>query len=335
MLRSLSVAYRSWAFKVTIWLVLAAIAAGLTFMVWVASSVKPTKNLRIQNNANPVVTDPIALLATRAPEETKQMVKPISFDAVIRDMRNYPKEFKDAGFIKAHQGKWTLQIMNVVENEVITDYLDNREDRDKFSYFRVIDENNQKRFVLTYGAFDSAQQAMTMGKDIDFKLPNNIAPFPEEFQRYAAQMDEYEITPPLKDLGSNAPKAVKLRSTQKELPAPKAKPKPQSSNNSTKQSNNEATKTDKPTTRSIKESNDQRDTLNIQEKKVNRTSDNAPKSEPKPLPVELKEPPPLSQAEKPQERPREKVKPVTQEAEPKQSAPKREAPPPEPTAETN
>ena len=29
--------------------------------------------------------------------------------------------------------------MNVVEHEVVTDYLNSRDDRDKFNYFRIVD----------------------------------------------------------------------------------------------------------------------------------------------------------------------------------------------------
>lgn len=53
MVHSLSTLYRSWAFKVTTWLILAAIAGGLTVMVWIASAVKPAKSaVKVASNAN-------------------------------------------------------------------------------------------------------------------------------------------------------------------------------------------------------------------------------------------------------------------------------------------
>ena len=148
MVHSLSTLYRSWAFKVTTWLILAAIAGGLTVVVWIASAVKPAKSaVKAASNAN-LNQDPTALLLAKTPEELNTKVRPIKFDAVIRDMRNYPKEFKDSRFIKANNGKWTVQVMNVVEHEVVTDYLNSRDDRDKFNYFRIVDAHNQKRFEL-------------------------------------------------------------------------------------------------------------------------------------------------------------------------------------------
>lgn len=62
MVHSLSTLYRSWAFKVTTWLILAAIAGGLTVMVWIASAVKPAKSaVKAASNAN-LNQDPTALL---------------------------------------------------------------------------------------------------------------------------------------------------------------------------------------------------------------------------------------------------------------------------------
>ena len=167
MVHSLSTLYRSWAFKVTTWLILAAIAGGLTVMVWIASAVKPAKSaVKAASNANQN-QDPTALLLAKTPEELNTEVRPIKFDAVIRDMRNYPKEFKDSRFIKANNGKWTVQVMNVVEHEVVTDYLNSRDDRDKFNYFRIVDAHNQKRFVVTYGVFGCTRSGWC-GKSCEF-----------------------------------------------------------------------------------------------------------------------------------------------------------------------
>lgn len=288
-MNSVATLYRSRAFKLTTWLLLAAIAGGLTMMVWIASAVKPNKALAQKSNDNPLVVDPMTLLVNHNPDETIAMVKPITFDAVIRDMRNYPKEFKDSRFVKANVGKWTVQVMNVVENDVITDYLNSRKaDRNQFNYFRIVDEKNQKRFVLTYGIFNSAQEAIAAAQAAKFNLPNNVDTFPEEFKLYMTQMDEYEITPPLQDIGKNAPRDVKLKTTQKPLPAPKAKPVAKTQEKNT----TDTTTTVKPKQEktSIEKSSSQRDTLNVQERRVAPTA-----TEEKPLKIQKTAPPPLTE----------------------------------------
>ena len=281
MVHSLSTLYRSWAFKVTTWLILAAIAGGLTVMVWIASAVKPAKSaVKAASNANQN-QDPTALLLAKTPEELNTEVRPIKFDAVIRDMRNYPKEFKDSRFIKANNGKWTVQVMNVVEHEVVTDYLNSRDDRDKFNYFRIVDAHNQKRFVVTYGVFGSVQEAVGAAKVVNFNLPKEVKAFPEEFKMYAPQMDEYEVAPPLRDVGKTAAREVKLNATPKLLPAPKAKVErqPQPATPKAAEPKRVAPKT------SIEKSAHPQETLPIQEGKViaesNSNDSNTTRSEPK------------------------------------------------------
>ena len=281
MVHSLSTLYRSWAFKVTTWLILAAIAGGLTVMVWIASAVKPAKSaVKAASNANQN-QDPTALLLAKTPEELNTKVRPIKFDAVIRDMRNYPKEFKDSRFIKANNGKWTVQVMNVGEHEVVTDYLNSRDDRDKFNYFRIVDAHNQKRFVVTYGVFGSVQEAVGAAKVVNFNLPKEVKAFPEEFKMYAPQMDEYEIAPPLRDVGKTAAREVKLNATPKLLPAPKAnvERQPQAATPTAAEPKRVAPKT------SIEKSVNPQETLSIQEGKViaesNSNDSNATRSEPK------------------------------------------------------
>ena len=281
MVHSLSTLYRSWAFKVTTWLILAAIAGGLTVVVWIASAVKPAKSaVKAASNANQS-QDPTALLLAKAPEELNTKVRPIKFDAVIRDMRNYPKEFKDSRFIKANNGKWTVQVMNVVEHEVVTDYLNSRDDRDKFNYFRIVDAHNQKRFVVTYGVFGSVQEAVGAAKVVNFNLPKEVKAFPEEFKMYAPQMDEYEVAPPLRDVGKTAAREVKLNATPKLLPAPKAKVErqPQAATFTAAEPKRVAPKT------SIEKSANPQETLSIQEGKViaesNSNDSNTTRLEPK------------------------------------------------------
>lgn len=251
MFNSLSNTYRSLALQFTVWLIFAGIAGGLTFMVWIASAVKPTQPKQLTNEVSTVI-DPNILLINHNPDEMHRLVQPITFDAVVHDKRNYPKEFKDSRFIKSNLNRWTVQVMNVVKHEVITDYLASRSDREKFNYFRIIDENNQKRFVLTYGIYNSPQEAIGASKVIQFNLSNGVTTFPEEFRLFASQMDEYEISPALQEIGKNAPKAINLSPARREIPAKTAEPKPVA---------------EKPQ-ESIENSPNANDTLAVEEKQV-------------------------------------------------------------------
>lgn len=225
MVTSLTNAYRGRGIQATGWLIFAAIAGAVTITTWVASAVKPAANLKKTAVQAAVAADPLIKLSQQNPNEMATAVKPITFDAVVRDMRNYPPQFTDSRYLKANAVKWVIQIMNVAEHEVVTDYLKGREDKDNFKYFRIVDDNNQARYIVTYGAYNSKSEAEAAIPTVDFGLPSNVTPFTEEIRSYLAQVDEYEVNAPISNLGSKAPKEVKLHSTPKVIAAPKPKAK--------------------------------------------------------------------------------------------------------------
>ncbi len=147
-------------------------------------------------------------------------VAPIEFKTVVRDMRDYPVEFKDKIFIKNNRGKWTLQVMNVSEHEIIKDYLQRRDDRDKFAYFRFTDQNNKSRYILTYDIIGSLDEAMILASEVDFELPKSIKIVPEEINRYASMIDSYERSESVLDMSRNRPRSIILKKTSHIVPVP-------------------------------------------------------------------------------------------------------------------
>ncbi len=145
-------------------------------------------------------------------------VAPIEFKTIVRDMRNYPEEFKDKVYMKKHKGKWTVQVMNVSEHEIITDYLNNRQDRNKFAYFRFTDQNNQLRYVLMYDLVGGLEEAMALVSDTDFGLPESVQVAPEEINRYASMIDNYERGGAVLDMSRNRPRSVRLQKTRYLIP---------------------------------------------------------------------------------------------------------------------
>lgn len=257
---------RKWTWMNTTWLLFAAITAALTLFVWMASRAIPEQKADKKADKVLSITDPLVQLRNHNPDELNAEVKPISFDTVVRDLRNYPPEFKDSRFLKANANKWTIQIMNVAEPEVIADYLKGREDRDKFTYFRIVDEHNQKRYVLIYGLLDATSEASAILNTVNFNLPNNVKAFPEQIKLYTSEVDDYEVAEPMKDLSGNAPREVKLHAAPKLIPAPKAKPA-QVQQTAQPRTVKQPT-TPKTSSNTIKDSVDKSETLSIQERKI-------------------------------------------------------------------
>ena len=203
-----------------IWLVVTLLLGVITALVWMLSQT-PAMGAKIENE--PVSAPQMLAEEFEQPlkidslHELDTDVQPISFDATVRDLRNYPDEFKDKRYLIANKGKWTVQVMNVAENDVIVSYLEGRADRDKFAYFRYLDEEKQIRYMLTYGLMSSPQEAAGASKLVDFKLPANVRVLPEEINRYVSIIDNYERPDPVKDLSTKRTRAVNLKPTKREV----------------------------------------------------------------------------------------------------------------------
>ena len=268
--RTASQSYRRQAL---IWLIATLMLGVTTALVWMFSQT-PAMGAKIENA-------PIAAPKTLSAEleqplkieslhELDTDVQPISFDETVRDLRSYPDEFKDKRYLLANKGKWTVQVMNVAENEVIVSYLEGREDRSKFTYFRYLDENKQVRYMLIYGVMSSPQEAVGAAKLIDFKLPANVRVLPEEINRYVSIIDNYERPDPVKDLSTKRTRAVNLRPTKREVPlrqkTPTVNNSEQSASNATNRTPQESTNSS--ATESIRQSVDTSDTLTVNEERI-------------------------------------------------------------------
>lgn len=219
--RSKHTSYRRQALM---WLMMTLLLGVLTALLWMFSQT-PAIGAKIENApiAAPetLSTELKQPLSVEALHELDNDVQPINFEDTIRDLRNYPDEFKDKRYLLANKGKWTVQVMNVAENEVITSYLEGRDDRKKFSYFRYRDDNNQLRYMLTYGLMSSPQEAVGAAKLVDFGLPADVRVLPEEISRYVGIVDNYERPGPIKDLSTRRSRSVRLQPTEREVPVRK------------------------------------------------------------------------------------------------------------------
>lgn len=283
---------KSYRRQAIMWLLMTLLLGTTTALVWMFSKT-PTIGAKI---ANAPITAPQVLsseleqpLSISALNELDTEVQPISFEDTIRDLRNYPDEFTDKSYLLANKGKWTVQVMNVAENEVIINYLAGREDRKKFAYFRYRDEDNQIRYMLTYGLMSSPQEAIGAAKLTDFGLPANVRVLPEEINRYVSIIDNYERPEPIKDLSTQRSRSVKLQPTQSEVPVRKKQPVavPEASSTEPSESDKQAASEKRNSEESIRQSTDTSATLAVNEDRTVVPEDDSktvvpPKKEDKP-----------------------------------------------------
>ncbi|WP_019672560.1 hypothetical protein [Psychrobacter lutiphocae] len=248
------------------WLIMALVSGAAAIAIWMFTIAPEDSEAQQQEPTPEVVAFNIGQVTQIDKlDELSEDVHPISYDALIRDLRDYPPEFKDATYLKKNKGKWTLQVMDVSEHDIISDYLNLREDREKFAYFRYRDVDDKPRYLLTYGVMSSETVAKSEMANIDFELPANVHVIPEKMDAYLEVIENYELSVPIKDLSSNRVRQVKLQPTQSELAA-RRREKEQQLEDSHRQSA-EQDRQQLATERNIKTSNDSSDTLSVQEQR--------------------------------------------------------------------
>lgn len=199
------------------WLIMAGVMAAVWLIVYLSSSTPKA----MQTSKDTQVTPQDLPLPTKIDtfDQMKKEVPPLELSGtVIRDLRSYPVEFKDKKYFEKHQNKWTVQVMDVAQNDSVTGYLNGRKDRDKFAYFRYRNDKKEQRFILTYGIMGSEQEAKSAINTVDFGLPITVKAVPSKMQNYITMVDNYERHDEIVDSAPNAPRAVKLQATRNVIP---------------------------------------------------------------------------------------------------------------------
>ena len=288
----------------SVWLIMALLTSAAALALWMFSSAPIFEDEKEAEKEAPPEVLASNIDQVKHIEQLNELsgdVKPISFDELVRELRDYPSEFKDSRYLKKNKGKWTVQVMDVSEHEIITDYLDSRDDRQKFAYFRYRDSNNQPRYLLTYDVMGNKQQATNIANSVDFGLPANVQVLPEEISDYLDIIENYELSGPVKDLSRNRTRQVKLQPTRREL-APRTRateskpnqnnaPSKSNENSNTSNKNSASSSSSQPavTNSEIRNSSDTSETLSVKEERkvvTNETSTEkettAPKTPTKP-----------------------------------------------------
>lgn len=210
----------------SVWLIATLIVTLLTFTLWIfsasASAIESEEDetQAEQTEVESSLLNEISLTRQITNlDELQSSVAPISFDDIIMDMRNYPAEFKDKKYLITRQGKWTIQVMNVSDHNIIKDYLETREDRSDFAYFRYIDDFKQTRYLLVYGVMGTEEKINNLFDKVDFSLPKGVTAKPIKFSNYLSKVDNYERADSIVAITSKQPREVNLKPTNRELAA--------------------------------------------------------------------------------------------------------------------
>ncbi len=165
-----------------IWLAVAGLVLAAAFLIWVWLAVSGRTTTEAQVSNDSIQTETRQSMFDQALGALTDVVPVLSLKKDTPTEQHSP-EFRAASFIETQASNWTLQIMNVSNETIVTDYLSKRADRSQFHYFRFV-EGRTERFILTYGIFTTMQTTMGALQTNDFGLPNSVKAFPERFSSY-------------------------------------------------------------------------------------------------------------------------------------------------------
>ena len=201
-----------------LWLIggIAIIAASAVLWIWLQLASRVTK----ENSFAPADTVEQQVMPERFPIDLGNLsdLVPVLDLTKVADKQDSPHapEFKASAFTSAHASDWTLQVMNVSKESVITDFLAKRSDRSRFQYFRYHKGGTDESFILTYGVFSSVAMAMGAMQTMDFGLPSAVKAFPERFSSYQPFISDSDNN--VVDFSTSNLHQVRLRPVA--LPAP-------------------------------------------------------------------------------------------------------------------
>lgn len=196
------------------WLVLALVVLVAWLILWLTSRTAVVDGQEdVKQQVAEVAELPVHIESLG---ELNTAVPPIDFSTLIRDFRTYPAEFKDKRYFDVK--KFTIQVMDVSHNDVIVNYLNTHSDRDKFAYFRYLDDNQNPRYILTYGKFDGIKLANDAVRTVNFNLPASVNVSVVAMADYLKIIEDYERADTAQDLASHQPRQIKLQATLTEIP---------------------------------------------------------------------------------------------------------------------
>ena len=181
--------------KQAIWLSLGVACLVLIFIFWIMQSKeRQTKELtpiEVKNEQEQSVTQQQSVLLDKKIGTFQEEVPPIDLLKRNALAGDHEPEFRGSAFIAENKNVWTLQLLKVAEEDVIRSYLDGREDRSQFHYFRLDDQkHNNVQYVLTYGVFKNTQAAIEEAQKVSFGLPKSVKVLPEKFNAYADMVND-------------------------------------------------------------------------------------------------------------------------------------------------
>ncbi|NAR75552.1 hypothetical protein [Acinetobacter haemolyticus] len=111
-------------------------------------------------------------------------VRPLDLKARVVVANEHLPEFRGTKFVKDNQRRWTMEIFRSSNEAIIKNFLLNRSDRKKFTYFRLSGQDQVEQYVLVYGLFANPDEANRQFAQLELSLPESIQPKAQRLEAY-------------------------------------------------------------------------------------------------------------------------------------------------------
>lgn len=174
-----------------IWLVGGIVCLLLAFIFWVMTDSK--KLVEVEKSADsdaPVQIQPEKVATTANLGALADEVRPLDLTTRTVASGQHEAEFRGTKFINENKKQWTLELFRASDEDIIKNFLKNRQERNKFIYFRLSGDKQSEQYVLTYGVFKRSEDAIQQLTQLNLDLPESIKPQPQQFSTYAPLVND-------------------------------------------------------------------------------------------------------------------------------------------------
>ncbi|MBJ8437269.1 hypothetical protein I6M64_08040 [Acinetobacter lactucae] len=174
-----------------IWLVGGIVCLFLAFIFWVMTDSKKLVEVeKVADSDTPVQIQPEKVATTANLGALADEVRPLDLTTRTVASGQHEAEFRGTKFINENKKQWTLELFRASDEDIVKNFLKNRNDRNKFIYFRLSGEKQSEQYVLTYGVFKRSEDAIQQLTQLNLDLPESIKPQPQQFSTYAPLVND-------------------------------------------------------------------------------------------------------------------------------------------------
>lgn len=140
-----------------------------------------------------------------------EQVRPLQQTTRVVTTGVHAPEFRGTKYVESVKKNYSIELLQVSKENILKDFLAQRNDRQQFVYLRLSSVNQPERYVLLYGVYRTAREAQAMLARLQLNLPASIKPKVMAFEQYAKEVndlgtDEFSSGQPVYDVKlSNAP----------------------------------------------------------------------------------------------------------------------------------